>query len=294
MSDGILSGVRVIEGSAFVAAPTAGMTLAQLGADVIRFDDPRGGLDYKRWPLDSDGRQPVLVGSEQGQALVHGRPALRRGPRDADAADHGARPGQRHLHDELPRPRLDELRGAEGAPRGPHHGRHDGQPRRLVGGRLHRQPVGRLPRGDGAARLRRADQQPHARVGHRDGRPRRHRPARRAAPSRRDRRGSAREIALSDVALATVGNIGRIAEVQLEGRDQPRDGNYLYGAFGGDFPTSDARRVMVVGLTAPPVEGAQGGDGHRGDVRRRSSRRPATTSAARPAATRAATSSASC
>jgi 2-methylfumaryl-CoA isomerase len=56
-------------------------------------------------------------------------------------------------------------------------------------------------------------------------------------------------IALSDVAIATVGNLGRIAEVELEGREQPRDGNYLYGAFGGDFPTSDGRRVMVVGLT---------------------------------------------
>lgn len=33
---GILSGLRVIEGSAFVAAPLGGMTLAQLGAEVIR------------------------------------------------------------------------------------------------------------------------------------------------------------------------------------------------------------------------------------------------------------------
>ncbi|MGL6183195.1 MAG: CoA transferase, partial [Aestuariivirga sp.] len=34
----ILEGLRVIEASAFVAAPLAGMTLAQMGADVIRFD----------------------------------------------------------------------------------------------------------------------------------------------------------------------------------------------------------------------------------------------------------------
>ena len=39
---GILSGLSVVEGSAFVAAPLGGMTLAQLGADVIRFD-PIGG-----------------------------------------------------------------------------------------------------------------------------------------------------------------------------------------------------------------------------------------------------------
>ena len=47
-----------------------------------------------------------------------------------------------------------------------------------------------------------------------------------------------------------VGNLGRIAEAQLGGQDQPKDGNYLYGAFGHDFETRDGRRVMVVALTA--------------------------------------------
>ena len=36
--NGMLRGLRVIEGSAFIAAPSAGMTLAQMGAEVIRFD----------------------------------------------------------------------------------------------------------------------------------------------------------------------------------------------------------------------------------------------------------------
>ena len=49
--DGILKGLRVVEGTAFVAAPLGGMTLAQLGADVIRFDPLDGGLDNSRWPL---------------------------------------------------------------------------------------------------------------------------------------------------------------------------------------------------------------------------------------------------
>ena len=48
---GILAGLRIVEGSAFIAAPLGGMTLAQLGADVIRFDDIRGGLDSDRWPV---------------------------------------------------------------------------------------------------------------------------------------------------------------------------------------------------------------------------------------------------
>ena len=46
----------MVEGSAFVAAPSGGMTLAQLGADVIRFDQLGGGIDYKRWPLSNSGK----------------------------------------------------------------------------------------------------------------------------------------------------------------------------------------------------------------------------------------------
>jgi 2-methylfumaryl-CoA isomerase len=56
MADALLSGVRVVEGSAFVAAPSGGMTLAQLGADVIRFDQIGGWLDYRRWPLTAMAR----------------------------------------------------------------------------------------------------------------------------------------------------------------------------------------------------------------------------------------------
>jgi 2-methylfumaryl-CoA isomerase len=57
---GILKGFRVVEGSAFVAMPLGGMTLAQLGADVIRFDPIGGGLDYTRWPVTLDGKQSLF------------------------------------------------------------------------------------------------------------------------------------------------------------------------------------------------------------------------------------------
>ena len=53
---GILEGLRIVEGSAFVAAPLGGMTMAQLGADVIRFDPIGGGLDRRRWPVTAEGR----------------------------------------------------------------------------------------------------------------------------------------------------------------------------------------------------------------------------------------------
>jgi 2-methylfumaryl-CoA isomerase len=56
-------------------------------------------------------------------------------------------------------------------------------------------------------------------------------------------------IALSDVAFAMVGNLGKIAEAQINQRGRPKDGNYLYGAFGRDFLTKEGRRIMIVALT---------------------------------------------
>ena len=56
-------------------------------------------------------------------------------------------------------------------------------------------------------------------------------------------------VALSDVALAMVGNLGKIAEAQINQPERPKDGNYLYGAFGRDFTTKEGRRMMVVALT---------------------------------------------
>ena len=72
-----------------------------------------------------------------------------------------------------------------------------------------------------------------------------------AAERHRNRTGEGQlvRVALSDVAFAVVGHLGRVAEAQLGGRDTPKDGNYLYGAFGHDFVTKDGRRVMVVALT---------------------------------------------
>ncbi len=67
---GILSGLRIVEGSAFVAAPLGGMTLAQLGADVIRFDQIGGGLDYHRWPLAADGQSLFWAGLNKGKRSI--------------------------------------------------------------------------------------------------------------------------------------------------------------------------------------------------------------------------------
>src|SRR6202011_3575138 len=64
---GILSGLRVVEGSAVIPAPLGGMTLAQLGPDVIRFDDLAGGLDSDRWPVTKDGASIYWAGLNKGK-----------------------------------------------------------------------------------------------------------------------------------------------------------------------------------------------------------------------------------
>src|SRR3954468_22134103 len=67
---GILAGLRIIESAAFVAAPLGGMTLAQLGAEVIRCDPLAGGVDYGRWPLTRDGKSLYWAGLNKGKKSV--------------------------------------------------------------------------------------------------------------------------------------------------------------------------------------------------------------------------------
>ncbi len=67
---GVLKGMRVVEGSAFVAVPLAGMTLAQMGADVIRFDRLQGGLDARRWPVTDSGASLFWAGMNKGKRSI--------------------------------------------------------------------------------------------------------------------------------------------------------------------------------------------------------------------------------
>ena len=69
-NDSMLSGLRILEISAFVAAPLGGMTLAQLGADVIRIDALDGGLDYRRWPVTDDNVSLFWCGLNKGKRSV--------------------------------------------------------------------------------------------------------------------------------------------------------------------------------------------------------------------------------
>ena len=67
---GILNGMRVVEGFAFVAVPLAGMSLAQMGAEVIRFDRIGGGMDAARWPVAPIGDSLFWAGLNKGKKSV--------------------------------------------------------------------------------------------------------------------------------------------------------------------------------------------------------------------------------
>jgi hypothetical protein len=117
----ILQGLRIVEGTAFVAAPLAGMTLAQMGADVIRFDRIRGGLDHHRWPVTHDNKSLFWAGLNKGKRslAVDVEYAARAG--DRHPVDLRSRPEYGHFSDQSAGARLDGLRASEAAPRRPDH-----------------------------------------------------------------------------------------------------------------------------------------------------------------------------
>lgn len=247
---GILGGLRVVEGSAFVAAPLGGMTLAQLGADVIRFDQIGGGLDHERWPLAASGQSLFWAGLNKGKRSIQldlrsgeGRElasALATAPGDGAGLFLTNFPARGWLAYDALRARREDLVmvALTGNPDGTSEVDYTVNPATgfpwATGPRNLAEPLNSvLPAWDVAMGTL-------ATTGLL------------AAERHRTRTGEGTlvRLALSDVALAMVGNLGRIAQAQLGGRDEAKDGNYLYGAFGHDFETRDGRRVMVVALTA--------------------------------------------
>ncbi len=249
MTAPILAGLRIVELSAFVAAPLGGATLAALGADVIRVDPPGGGIDIDRWPLHR-GRSLYWAGLNQGKRSVTIDTRSEAGQRQV--AGLIAAPGEGggivltnlpvkgwNSFEELSKLRRDlimvvitgdrdggtavdyTVNAAVGFPwlTGPE--RHDG-------------PVNHvLPAWDGMTGLLAAL-------------------AILAAERHRRQHGDGQlvELSLSDVGLAIAGHLGLIGEAILESAPRGRFGNDVYGTFGRDFGTRDGRRVMVLALTA--------------------------------------------
>jgi 2-methylfumaryl-CoA isomerase len=246
---GLLAGLRVVEGSAFVAAPLGGMTLAQLGADVIRFDPIGGGLDAARWPVTANGASLFWAGLNKGKRSIavdfkdpRGQELLTRlitlpGPDGGIFSTNF--PARGWLAYEALRAHRPDLIMVNLT------GRRDGgsevdytvNPQLgfpgITGPVGNTEPVNHvLPAWDLIAGHQLA-------IGIL------------AAERHRSRSGEGQfvSLALKDVGLAVLGHLGMIAEMQINDTDRARYGNALYGAFGRDFVTHDGARVMVVGLT---------------------------------------------
>ena len=242
----LLKGVTVIEGAAFIAGPSCGLYLAQLGATVIRFEQIGGGPDGGRWPLGPKGQSLYWEGLNKGKKSI-GLDLAR--PEGRELAQRLATAGDGLFVTNFP---VDGFLSYE----------------RLVARRSDLICLRVMGWADGAPAV---DYTVNAAVGlpMMTGQPDDPRPVNHVLPAwdliagaygaftllaaDRDRAagGGGRELrlALSDLAAATLGNLGQVAEVTLSGRDRPRSGNDLFGAFGRDFMTADGQRVMLVAIT---------------------------------------------
>ena len=245
----ILTGLRVVELSAFIAAPLGGATLAALGADVIRVDPPGGGIDIDRWPLHR-GRSLYWAGLNQGKRSV--------------TIDTRTEVGQRRVAGLIAAP-------GEGGGIVLTNLPVKGWSSYAELSKLRRDLIMVVISGDrdgGTA----VDYTVNAALGFpwltgpedRDG------PVNHVLPAwdamtgflaalailaaERHRRlhgeGQLVELSLSDVGLAVAGHLGLIGEAMLEAQPRGRFGNDVYGTFGRDFGTREGRRVIVLALTA--------------------------------------------
>lgn len=263
MSTNLLSDLRVFELSAFVAAPLGGMTLAQLGAEVIRIDPIGGGLDNQRWPITQDNVSLFWCGLNKSKKSVSIDLRSEQGKELAQALI-VAQENNTLLTNFPPRGLLDYDKLSSICPSliqltvtGDRHGRSAvdytvnptlGLP--MITGPEesndvcnHVLPAWDLVTGHIAV------------IGIL------------AAERKRNRTGKGQHIrlALEDTALAMMGHLGFIAEAE-RGDVRERSGNYLYGAFGRDFATADGKKIMIVGLTLKQWRGLCRATGLDGEI----------------------------
>ena len=241
-----LAGLTVVEVSSFVAAPLCGMTLSQLGAEVIRVDPIGGASDTDRWPLTADGTSIYWTGLNKGKrsATVNlrsatGQELVQRLIVEGDGVVVTNAAGLPWLSYETLVAKRADLIHVQVL------GRHDGSTavdytvNAGIGYPLVTGPVGHagpinhvLPAWDVCCGLYAA----LAVV---------------AALRRRDESGVGAQVSLplEDVALATAGNLGLLTEPQVNGTERERLGNAIYGQYGQDFTSSDGAAFMVVTLT---------------------------------------------
>ena len=245
----LLKGVRVVEGAAFIAGPSCALHLAQMGAEVIRFDAIGGGPDFRRWPLAPGGDSlyweglnkckksiALNLGCPEGRALAV---ALATAPGENAGLFVTNYPADGFLSYETlksARPDIICLRimgWADGAPAVDYTVNAATGVPMMTGPAQGEAPVNHmLPAWDllggayGAFALLAAERN-----------------------RRLNGTGCEIRVPLSDLAASSLSHMGLVAEVTNTGADRPRLGNALYGAFGRDFSTADGQRVMVVAIT---------------------------------------------
>ncbi|RUP05190.1 MAG: 2-methylfumaryl-CoA isomerase [Mycobacterium sp.] len=241
-----LVGITVVEVSSFVAAPLCGMTLNQLGANVIRIDPIGGAADVQRWPLADDGTSIYWTGLNKGKRSVtvdlrsdQGRELVQRLVVESDGIVVTNAAGMTWLgYDALAAQRSDvihvQLLGRWDGSTGVDYTVNAAVGFPLVTGPAeHAGPINHvLPAWDVSCGLYAA----LAVV---------------SAVHRRNQSGEGARvsIALEDVALAIAGNLGLLTEPQVLGTQRPRVGNSIFGQYGQDFVSRDGARFMVVLLT---------------------------------------------
>lgn len=239
----LLSGLSVIEASSFVASPSAGLYLAQMGAEVIRVDQIGGGPDFRRWPVTQANDSLYWENLNRAKKSV--------------ALDLGSGEG-RELLAELVRVTGQFVTNfpAEGFL----------SHAKLAEGRTDLVTVRVMGWADGSPAL---DYTVNNAVGYPMMTGAGPEPVNHVLPAwdlltgayaafamlaairQRDTSGEGCEvrIPLSDVAIGTVANLGGLAEVLHSGANRPRLGNAVYGLFGRDFVTRDGVRTMIVVVT---------------------------------------------
>lgn len=244
----LLSGYRVIEGAAFIAGPSCTLHMAQMGAEVIRFDMIGGGPDAKRWPLAPDGSSLYWEGLNKGKKSIAIDLRSQEG-RDL-AISLATAPGERagmfltnypvggflsyealaeHRKDIIVarimgwpdgKPAVDyTVNAATGIPMMTGRAEDDAPTNHVL-------PAWDLLGGAYAAFMMTAALLNRQCTG----------------------QGADIRIPLSDLAATSLGHLGSVAEVLTQG-DRPRMGNELYGAFGRDFQCEDGVRLIVVAIT---------------------------------------------
>ncbi len=260
----LLKGMRIVEGSAFVAAPLGGMTLAQLGADVIRFDDVGGALDGDRWPVTAEGASLYWAGLNKGKRSL--------------AVDVRSPEGQDLVTRLITAPGDDAGLFLTNLP-----ARGWSSYESLSARRADLVMISLSGKRDGAAQV---DYTVNAQVGFPlvTGPGEMGDPVNNVLPAwdlaaglsistgllaaERYRRvtGKGQHVGLSlfDVALMATAALGYVGEVEVNDEERPRLGNHIFGTFGSSFRTKDGRHVMVCMFTARHVKAAKklmGSDG---------------------------------